>query len=235
MAMFDSKGNKVGRNDEYRTAIGARFSNLESFMNGVVEQRARHRAELVSLREKAATGDYTQEYLDKEQARLDQALQARNQEAYQKSLELIGKLAETAQAAYDRPVDLNDPALQAALNIVNLTGGDMDLQELEKLVSQFIGVPPALKTLRSIFQKQEMDAGVNLVNERLYDPGLAQASLSDQAHQAFSQGGSLNGFGYVVNGIAKKEGLAFPSNGDSSIDPQGVLDSVWQGAGLPFE
>lgn len=212
--------------------IKDRFFNLESFTRKQVDRRNKLRERRLELQKQASSGDYSNEYMERLFAQLDRE-QAENAEAaYAEALEHIGKLVETMQSRYAEPLDLADPALSNALNIITLTGGNIEHAELVKLVDTFTGSPAALKTLRSVFERQDMGAGVELVNQRLYEPAFVAQRLAETAEQAFRQSGSLNGWASEVNKYAQREGLTFPKDG-GTIDPAGAYAAMRRGAGLP--
>jgi len=211
--------------------IKDRFYLLESFLNEQVKIRNEQRTRLKTLQEKKASSDYSEEYIEREQAKFETEKRIQNQLAYDKALELIGKLTETMQARQDEPVDLADANLTNALSILNLAGSKLDIGELIKLVDQFTGNPAALKTLKSVFENQDLAFGVKLVDDRLYEPAFVKLAFEENAFYTFLQAGSLNSFASVVNRIAQKEGLTFPKEGEL-IDPEGATEQMFAAAGL---
>ncbi|MHB1155186.1 MAG: hypothetical protein ACYC00_23040 [Eubacteriales bacterium] len=211
--------------------IKDRFYLLESFLNEQVKIHIEQRSRLKTLQEKRASGDYSDEYIEREQAKFEGEKRIQNQLAYEKALELIDKLIETMQARQDEPVDLADANLTNALNILNLAGSKLDIGELIKLVDQFTGNPAALKTLKSVFENQDLSFGVKLVDDRLYEPAFIEQVFKENAFYAFLQAGSLNSFATVINKIAQKEGLTFPKEG-GLIDPEGATERMFAVAGL---
>lgn len=211
--------------------IKDRFYLLESFLNEQVKIHNEQRSRLKTFQEKRASGDYSDEYIEREQAKFEGEKRIQNQLAYEKALELIDKLIETMQARQDEPVDLADANLTNALNILNLAGSKLDIGELIKLVDQFTGNPAALKTLKSVFENQDLSFGVKLVDDRLYEPAFIEQGFKENAFYTFMQAGSLNSFATVINKIAQKEGLTFPKEG-GLIDPEGATERMLAVAGL---
>lgn len=211
--------------------IKDRFYLLESFLNEQVKIHNEQRSRLKTFQEKRASGDYSDEYIEREQAKFEGEKRIQNQLAYEKALELIDKLIETMQARQDEPVDLADANLTNALNILNLAGSKLDIGELIKLVDQFTGNPAALKTLKSVFENQDLSFGVKLVDDRLYEPAFIEQVFKENAFYTFLQAGSLNSFATVINKIAQKEGLTFPKEG-GLIDPEGATERMFAVAGL---
>lgn len=209
------------------------FYNLQSFMKEQVKARDAYRKANADLRELEKTGDYKPEYIEKKRSEIDSDFRVKNAAAYKNALDLIGKLTGTMQTRYSEPLDLSDPALTNALNVINLAGANLDHLELNKIIDSFTGNPAALKTLRSVFQKQGMSKAEERANSLLYEPAFVEQRLREVADSSIRQGGSLNAFAGEINKLAVKEGMSFPLDGGGSIDPVGVAEAFRAGAGLP--
>jgi len=178
-----------------------------------------------------ATGDYSQEYLDKKQADLDRDRRTQDQKSAVEVQKYVDALIELAQEQYEMPLDVNNGALNNALGVLDKLGDQMPIMQLRGYVDQFVGQPAALRTLKAFFETKDMASGVEHVNKYLYEPFMTAISLKTYV-DTLSRGGSLNELATEIGKIAQKEGLKFPENG-GLIDPAGAEEAMRAAAGLP--
>lgn len=217
---------------EYHLTLKDHRAVLETILEHQVAARQKHREALAKLATQEAASDYTADYLNRRRAEADAELRAAHDAALAETQAAIDKLMGTVQEQYEAPIDLSEPQLATAINLVNVAGAQLEHHDLKRLVDTFTGSPPSLRALKAVFQARGLTTGVELVSNRLYEPALFGQRLNELARQAFQQNGSLNAIGYELRKLYQAEGLDFPRDG-GNVDPQGVLDAVNRGAGLP--
>lgn len=80
-----------------------------------------------------------------------------------------------------------------------------------------------------MFEAQGLPQGVQLVEARTYDPAAAVLALKRAIDGAFKDNGSINQIAYHASKVFEVEGFDF----ERTPDPQGVMDALRAGAGLP--
>ena len=121
-----------------------------------------------------------------------------------------------------QPLDLNDPKLTAALQLISL--GKLDYTQANGIAQQFIGNQTALKLLQRTFQEKGITSGIEKL---VYDPQAYQDAIREHIYNATHQGGTSGGLINILAKLAKLEGIEL-----EGLDPAFIGDAARKSAGL---
>lgn len=212
---------------EYNLRLRDIRANLQTLLEKAVKARDGYRAKLAALHERAR--DYSQEYLQKQIEQIEAEIATSNAELHKQADRILDDWSEAMSTRHQQPIDLSDPAITAAINLISLAGHQLTYEDLTGLVDQFRGNPAALRALRAVFETQDLPSGVRLVEKRTYDPAGAILALKSAIDNAFKANGSINAIAVEAWRVFEKEGVEFPR----MVDEAGVDEALRAGAGLP--
>lgn len=202
-------------------------AKLATLLEQAVQKRNEQRAKLIAVHQSA--GDYSQEYLQKQLATIEASIAASNADLHERARSILEDWSQTMQARFEQPLDLTDPVISSAINLITVAGHQLPHEDLTRLVDGFRGNPAALRALRAVFEAQDLSRGVEMVRTRTYEPAIAMIAITGAADAAFRSNGSLNNLAYEASRVFAYEGLEF----DRVVDDAGFTETMRAGAGLP--
>lgn len=170
---------------------------------------------------------YSQEFAEKETAKLKQNHAANMQTQYasvEKSLDELRNLIKERDAM----LDLNNPALSSALMIIQNMGQSLTYEAAKNINANFVHDQRALTALRDVYKARgvTMDGGIN---ELIYSVDGVIDNLKNLAYQGIVQEGSINYFASQLAKFAVLEGATV----EKMPDVVGANAALRAAAGLP--
>lgn len=212
---------------EYNLTLRDHRARLQRLLADAVKARDGHRAKLKGIHE--LSRDYSQEFLERKLQQAEAEIERSNAELHARAQRILEDWSKDMQTRHEQPLDLSDPTISSAINLISLAGHQIEHRDLTGMVDQFRGNPAALRGLRAVFEAQDLPQGVQLVDARTYEPAVAVAALKRTIDAAFKDNGSLNAIAVEAWRVFEKEGLEFPR----MVDEAGVDEALRAGAGLP--
>ncbi|MEI7847933.1 MAG: hypothetical protein WCK35_19185 [Chloroflexota bacterium] len=171
--------------------------------------------------------EYTPEYKERQLQDLKNRITVRMQNV---SVDMGKRLDELKMLLQERDsvLDLNNPALPAALLLIQSIGGAMTFDQAIKINANFIHDQSALTAMAAAYQAQNKENAGNIQALR-YNTEDVINNLKTLAYRAFMQEGSINTFAFELSKFAKLEGTTT----EALPDQQSAVDSMRYAAGLP--
>ena len=171
--------------------------------------------------------NFVPEYISGLQEKERTDLQAANQKLYSEFMTQLEKL-ENALSELDNSLDLVDPGLTTALDLIKNVGKDLGVENVLRINSQFSGNQPVLKVLQSAYKAAGLayDGGLD---KQIYNFSSSIKAIGQQAEGTFLRGDSINTIAGVICKLAKLEGY---QDFETLPDVIGVDDAMRRGAGL---
>jgi hypothetical protein len=208
-----------------------KYSELEKVLKQIATARISTKQNIAKLKKQRE--DYTEEhaadFIDPKIREVKAGLTALQEVAYEKVVKLIGELNDLAVAKSDK-LDLNNPAWQNTLKLIELSGAGISTETVLQINAQFANDQAALCVLRDVYKAKGVvyDGGLD---KQIYDPVSSFDHLGEWAVHSLLQEGSLNGFALAISKVASMEGIAFPK----MVDEVGSDNAMRASAGLPVE
>lgn len=206
------------------------FFTLNQLNKKAVQIKDAYRKHLSDFEAQKQT--YSADYLEARRVEAE-ATMKNGFQALHAEFEKEGEKLFTALTELHNSLDLADPKLQTALNLINtigpdLVGSDLESSTIEKINAQFAGDQSALKILRSAYQAKNLSFNGN-IDSQIYNLTDAMLKITNQAGETFLQGQSINALAGVEAKYAALEGYA---DFETLPDPTGFTEALRQGAGL---
>lgn len=205
--------------------ITQNLKGIEAVISGAVKSKDEYRA---NVRKYTVEGqEYTQDYKEKVLQDLKNKFAVRLQGIYQ---DILSRLDQLKNLIHDRDsvLDLNNPALSAALILIDAIGEKMTFEQAVKINANFLHDQSALSAIQAAYKAKGMDNPGN-IQAWIYNADSVIESLKRSAYESFMQDGSINYFAVAVNKLATLEGTTI----EAAPDQQGVTDAIRAAAGLP--
>lgn len=206
------------------------FFTLGKLNQKAVEIRNAYRKKLSDL--EAQKNTYSAEFLEKSRNDAEQAMKASMQNLHNEFTAQAEKLF-AALTELHNSLDLADPKLQTALNVINtigpdLIGSDLETSTIQKINAQFAGDQSALKILRSAYKAKNI-VFTDGIDDQIYSLTDAVLNITRQAGETFLQGQSINALAAVESKYAVLEGYA---DFEKMPDPVGFDETLRAASGL---
>jgi hypothetical protein len=213
-----------------RAIVREQFFTLNKLNLKAAAIKEDYRKKLSTLETQKNT--YSGEYLEKQRAEAEQAMKNSLQGLHNEFTGQAEKLF-TALTELNNSLDLTDPKLTTALNLINtigsgLVGSDFETSTIDKINSQFAGDQSALKILRSAYQAKNIPFTQDL-DAQIYNLTDAIHQITLRADAAFLQGQSINALAGIESKYAALEGF---TDFEKLPDPTGFDEAMRAGAGL---
>jgi hypothetical protein len=127
----------------------------------------------------------------------------------------------------DSELDLNNPALTNALNLIQTVGQQLPYETILKINENFSFDQPSLRVLQAAYKAANITGTGNL-DEMIYSPGELIENMKKWVDLTFNQDGSLNHFSTQFSKIAFFEGQRVTL----TPDEEGVYAAMRHGAGI---
>jgi hypothetical protein len=189
-----------------RMIVKEQFSHLEGIVKKGKEAKNAYSQALAGIN--ALSKEYNPDYIAAQKQKAANTYGANSQGLYTSAMDHLEKLKGALLELNDQ-LDLTDPALKTALDLVKVAGSELSYADVAKINSSFVGNQPALRVLQAAYKAAGIKSDGGL-DHMIYDPESAVGVLGQYAQAALVQDGSVFSFGVAVGKIAKLEGVDFP-------------------------
>lgn len=209
----------------HRLQIKDRLAEIKSAFSGVLAAREELKKQKIRLSTSSDqfTADYIYQLLQREQTTANNAYLSHYNKAA-RALDQMNQVVETSH----KLIDLMDPRLAAAIEIIRAAGTKLTHETAARLVNEFSGDQPALVILQEVLKgvSDSVDGGVD---KMIYEPMTAFRNAGEAIRDhMLSEDGSLNRAARSISFIAQREGCEFPE----VFDPEEVDRAARRAAGL---
>lgn len=214
------------RTDLDKAKVREQFYKIGKIVESAVNAKNAYRKRLaeLELQKVSYTEEYTKELREKARADLLATYAPLHDDTKAQIEKLRNVLLEL-----NSQLDLADPALRNALDIIKSVGPGLDSESVLKINAQFEN-QSALKLLQSAYKAAGVDYDGGL-DRRIYNAESILQEAEKSAHAAFTQErGSINALAGSVAKLATFEGQEFEKTPDST----GIDEAIARGAGLPI-
>jgi hypothetical protein len=222
--------------DVNKAIIREQFFRLEQIVKAAKAAENSYAAHLAEVN--GLSTDYNTEFLAGKKQKIQNDFLVTKRMLYEDSKKQFEKL-KTALLEFHSSLDLSDPALQTALELIKNVGNGLGYENVAKINAQFSGNQPALRILQAAYKAAGVvsDGGLD---KQIYDPSSAITELDKFAYAALNQDGSVFKFGVAIGKIAALENVPFPEGNPfpsmvdkpSTVDVEKVMTTARDAAGL---
>lgn len=210
-----------------RSLIGQSLGNLNKIMmTKAVSAKQDYKKALATLNAQKDT--YQADYIDQQTRKAKAEYGGKLAAIHEEVAAELDKLQSAVEDAQTN-LDLSDPAWANVLKFIELAGSEMDGENIRAINATFQNNQPALRALRDIYKARgfKYDGGLDKV---LYSVPDAFTQIRAAAQSTFvNQNSGINYFAGTLAKLAKLEGFPF----EGSPDPDGMMENIRKGAGLP--
>jgi hypothetical protein len=212
--------------DANKATVKEQLARINDMISQAVTAKETYRKAMDGVN--ALSRDYSAEYLAAKKQEVVNAYAVNNQGIYANMATRLETLKGALLELHSQ-LDLTDPALRTALDLVKAAGSELDGDTVRMINSQFVGNQPALQCLQAAYRAAgtRYDGGLD---RQIYNAEDAIAALGNFAKAALQQQGSLNALGSAFVKVASLEGYG---GYDGTPDPVGAMEAMRRGAGLP--
>jgi hypothetical protein len=227
--------------DLLKAIVKEQFYQLGKIVDNAKASQATFSAELSKI--EALSKDYTEQFREGKKQLAQNEYRAKSQALYADTQMQLVKLQDALLELHGS-LDLSNPALKTALDLIKNVGQDLGAENILKINAQFANNQPALRILQSAYKAANVAYNGSL-ERQIYEPESAVQALGQYARAALLEDGySPFRFGVEVGKVASLEGVDFPQGNPfpsmaggepSTVDLGKFTDAMRSAAGLPVE